>query len=276
VLYTGVLAQLHLGPERILSTSIPGAPFVAGLIKPKLFLPCNFFENFSVQEQQWMLHHEFTHLQRRDLFAMFLCEWFRAIFWFNPLVHMAAYFIQHDQELACDQEVVSNCSKEERYQYGKALMNGSALQIQPAHISFFGSNYFGNPKERYIMLAKHKKSLPNSLLGLICVALIASVTLTAAPTSVAQQPVSADNGVVTVEPIILKISPTGEIKIGEETIVTGDLRSRIERAMDETPNVEIIIQVTAVDPDTLMTNSSLLEIMSATREAEVEQIRIIK
>ena len=126
------------------------------------------------------------------------------------------------------------------------------------------------------MLAKHKKSLPNSLLGLICVALIASVTLTAAPTSVAQQPVSADNGVVTVEPIILKISPTGEIKIGEETIVTGDLRSRIERAMDETPNVEIIIQVTAVDPDTLMTNSSLLEIMSATREAEVEQIRIIK
>jgi biopolymer transport protein ExbD len=110
---------------------------------------------------------------------------------------------------------------------------------------------------------------------LICFALIASVSLTSAPTSVAQQPVSAENDAAA-ESIIFNLSPTGQITIGEETIFTSDLRSEIERAIEQSPNAEIIVHVADIDPDTLMTNINLLEIMNAAREAKVEQLRITK
>jgi beta-lactamase regulating signal transducer with metallopeptidase domain len=50
------------------------------------------------------------------------------IYWFNPLVWLAAHFHKEDCELFCDEAVVRNCSASERQKYGEVLLNAAATQ----------------------------------------------------------------------------------------------------------------------------------------------------
>jgi bla regulator protein blaR1 len=172
--------------ERVFTTELAGAPFVTGLFNAKVFLPADFAQRFSAQEQQWIMVHELTHIRRGDLWARLLAEGFRALFWFNPLLHLAVQSLRQDQEYACDQTVVSRCTSQERYRYGRALMLGAGVQPQPSFVTFFRNN-----KERYIMLGKYRESRLNTFAGTIVCLLIGVLSLTSAPRSIAQSAESA-------------------------------------------------------------------------------------
>jgi beta-lactamase regulating signal transducer with metallopeptidase domain len=182
----GQLDRYGVSPARVFMTTRPGAPFVMGLFEPKVFLPTDFAQRFSSQEQQWVLIHELTHIRRRDLWARLVAEVFRASFWFNPLVHLAVHVLRQDQEYACDQAVVSRCTREERYCYGRALMLGASQEARPAFVTFFRNN-----TERYAMLGKYKESTWNTVVGMVVCLVIGVYSLTSAPTSVAQDAGSA-------------------------------------------------------------------------------------
>jgi bla regulator protein BlaR1 len=179
-----LLNRFALGPGRVFSTTLAGAPFVIGLFKAKVFLPADFSERFSDQEQRWIVMHEFMHIRRGDLWARLVAEGFRSLFWFNPLMHLAVHLLHQDQEYACDQAVLGGCTGQERYQYGKALLLGSSPQRLPSFLTFFS-----NSKERYVMLGKHRKSALNTLVGTGACVLIGAYSLTSAPNSVAQNAV---------------------------------------------------------------------------------------
>ena len=166
-----------LRQSRVFTTTRVGAPFVTGLIDAKVFLPTDFTERFAPEEQQWILIHELTHIRRRDLWARIVAEGLRASFWFNPLMHLAVYLMREDQEYACDQAVVSRCTTEERYRYGRALMLGASPQGQFSFVTFFRSN-----TERYAMLGKYKESALKNVAGTILCLLIGVYSLTSAPT----------------------------------------------------------------------------------------------
>jgi beta-lactamase regulating signal transducer with metallopeptidase domain len=189
-----LLDRYRLSPPRVLMTTRSGAPFVAGLFKPKVFLPSDFAQRFSAQEQRWVLIHELTHVRRRDLWARFVAEGFRALFWFNPLVHLAVYLLRQDQEYACDQAVVSRCTPRERYRYGRALMLGTRSEARFSFLTFFRNN-----TERYAMLGKYKESSWNTVVGMVVCLAVGVYSLTSAPTSVAQDEGNAgyDLGAVT-------------------------------------------------------------------------------
>jgi beta-lactamase regulating signal transducer with metallopeptidase domain len=173
---------------RVLTTTLPGAPFVAGLFNARVFLPADFERRFSVQEQQWILVHELTHVRRGDLWARLIAEGFRAVFWFNPLMHLAVRLLREDQEYACDQAVVSRCTAEERYRYGRALVLGASAESRPSFATFFRNN-----KERYAMLGKYRESTFNTVAGAITCLAIGVLALTSAPSSVAQDAPGAYN-----------------------------------------------------------------------------------
>jgi bla regulator protein blaR1 len=179
-----LLNRYALGPGRAFITTLAGAPFVTGLFNAKVFLPADFSERFSEQEQRWIMMHELTHLRRGDLWARLVAEGFRSLFWFNPLMHLAVHLLRQDQEYACDQAVVSGCTGQERYQYGRALMLGASPQRLSSFLTFFG-----NSKERYVMLGKHRKSASNTFVGTSVCVLIGAYSLTSAPISVAQNAV---------------------------------------------------------------------------------------
>jgi beta-lactamase regulating signal transducer with metallopeptidase domain len=176
-----LLDRYGLSPARVFITTRAGAPFVTGLVNTKVFLPTDFAERFSAQEQQWILIHELTHIRRRDLWARLVAESFRAVFWFNPLVHFAVHQLRQDQEYACDQAVVSRCSAQERYRYGRALMLGASREARPSFVTFFRNN-----TERYAMLGKYKESAWNTVAGMVVCLAVGVYSLTSAPISVAQ------------------------------------------------------------------------------------------
>jgi len=150
------------------------APFVTGLI--------HYSQGYSLEQQKWILLHELSHIKRCDLWAQLFAELVRALFWFNPLVHLGWYFFKIDQELACDHTVLRNSNHQDRYAYGHVLLKGLRSQAGPVSLSFFNSF-----RERFIMLEKHQYSrLKNILGGGLCV-LIGVLALTQAPASVSHQ-----------------------------------------------------------------------------------------
>ena len=171
-------------------TKIPEAPFITGLIKPKLFLPKDNFVNYSYSQQLCVLKHEFIHLNRKDLWIQILAEIMRAIFWFNPIVHLAISYFRQDQELACDYSVLAKSTNEERLAYGRVLIKGLHAHALPATLAFFN-----NQKQRFSMLEKHHNSTFKNILGLSLCAIITTFALTKAPETIASDETFAENEV---------------------------------------------------------------------------------
>ncbi|PCI75619.1 MAG: hypothetical protein COB20_12535 [SAR86 cluster bacterium] len=163
------------------SSEAVAAPFISGLLAPKIYLPVSFEEIYAEEEQYWILKHEITHFERKDLWAQFVSEIFRALFWFNLIVHIAMRVFREDQEMACDQSTLAGCNSNERYQYGKALVQSISPQLVPSILTFFTKS-----KERFTMIGKYKYSRLNNTTGLGLCLLIAVFTLTSAPDSIAQ------------------------------------------------------------------------------------------
>jgi bla regulator protein BlaR1 len=174
-------AHLQRRAPRYFVTDAPGTPFVTGLTRTLVFLPTDFFQRFSLDEQRWVVQHELTHAARGDLWVQSLWEVLRSVFWFNPIVHVAAGAMRDDQELACDQAVLRGSSHDERYSYGRALLVGAGAYLFPSLL-----NFFGNQKERIAMITNHKASVRRDIVGLGLCAVVGVFALTKAPESVAE------------------------------------------------------------------------------------------
>jgi bla regulator protein blaR1 len=174
-------ARLQRRAPAYFVTDAPGTPFVTGLTRPLVYLPTDFFQRFSPDEQRWVVQHELTHAARGDLWVQSLWEVLRGVFWFNPIVHLAANAMRDDQELACDQAVLSRGSDEDRYSYGRALLVGAGAYLFPSLL-----NFFGNQKERIAMIRNHTASLRRDIVGIALCALVGVFALTKAPVSVAE------------------------------------------------------------------------------------------
>ncbi|HSD17702.1 MAG TPA: TonB family protein [Thermomonas sp.] len=98
-----------------------GLPAVVGLWRPRIVLPADALHRYNADERDLMLAHERAHVARGDLGANAVVAALRCLLWFNPLVHLAATRFRHDQELACDQQVVRR-HPDARRAYGEAML----------------------------------------------------------------------------------------------------------------------------------------------------------
>ncbi|KFL36496.1 TonB family protein [Arenimonas donghaensis] len=97
-------------------------PVVIGLLRPRIVVPSDFDHRYDAQQRQLVLAHERVHLRRGDLPVNALACVLRCLFWFNPLVHLAAAKLRLDQELACDAAVLARHPRAGRA-YATALLN---------------------------------------------------------------------------------------------------------------------------------------------------------
>lgn len=77
-------------------------PFVAGIIKPAIYLPA-FLEE---KETEYIILHEQAHIRRKDYLFRFLGFIALCIHWFNPLVWLAFFYSGEDMEMSCDEAVI--------------------------------------------------------------------------------------------------------------------------------------------------------------------------
>ncbi len=175
-------------------------PVLIGLFRPRIIVPLDFDQRYDGDERDLILTHEAVHLRRGDLLANFVMTLLRCLYWFNPLVPIAAARFRADQELACDAVVVARFP-ESRRRYADAMLKTQLSDLGLPFGCAWQSNHL--MKERIAML---KNPLPGALRSAIGAAAVVAMSLgcvavvwAAQPPEIAQ--IAAPSGSVLVEQI---------------------------------------------------------------------------
>lgn len=97
------------------------SPFILGVLRPRIYLP----SGLTGTTLESVLRHERAHLKRRDHWWKPLAHVLIAVYWFNPLLWAAYVLLCRDIELACDERVVRDMTREDRAAYSQALLQCS-------------------------------------------------------------------------------------------------------------------------------------------------------
>ncbi len=139
-------------------------PAVVGFLRPRIVTPADFESRFTAREQSVVLAHERTHLLRQDACINALIAATRCLCWFNPLVHVAAFLMRIDQELACDAAVVADHPKARR-PYAEAMLKAEFAD-RPLPLGCYWPAGTQHPlTERIAMLKLNRPSRLNQLIG---------------------------------------------------------------------------------------------------------------
>ena len=127
------------------------APFILGLFAPRIYIPFHI----KSKELDSIIAHERAHIKRRDHWLKPIAFLILSLYWFNPLIWIAYYFLCKDIELACDECAVKNMSDSQRAAYSQTLLSCTANQrIFAACPLAFGSK---NVKTRIRAVLSYRK-----------------------------------------------------------------------------------------------------------------------
>lgn len=105
--------DLHLSREAV-------PPLSWGFWRPRILLPASAVD-WPEDQRRAVLLHELGHARRRDVFTQTLAAVSCAVFWFNPLVWLAAARMKAERERACDDLVIQ--SGVDRASYAQCLLD---------------------------------------------------------------------------------------------------------------------------------------------------------
>jgi len=141
----------------VYTADIVTTPCLAGIVHPAIYLPSRQLKDSTEKYLEQVLTHEYTHYKHKDHIWSILRVLCLAIYWFHPFVWLAAYYSKQDAELACDETVLRGCTDEDRYHYGKMLLNISQNENKNKFcIAASLKNHESNLKERIIMITKKR------------------------------------------------------------------------------------------------------------------------
>lgn len=164
-------------------TAAPGCPALVGVWRPCIVLPFDFEQRYDELERELILAHERTHRERGDTRFNVVATLLRCLYWFNPLLHLAASRYRLDQELACDATVIARFP-DARRQYAGAMLKTQFVDFGLSAGCHWQSS---QPlKERIAML---KRPLPNRMHLALGVAIAAAFVLSGGYAAWAVQPV---------------------------------------------------------------------------------------
>jgi beta-lactamase regulating signal transducer with metallopeptidase domain len=128
-----------------------GTPFVAGALRPVVVVPADRFAALSCDEKRMALCHELAHVKRADLWLGCVPALAERLFFFHPLVRLAAREYALCREAACDVAVIDALQTSPR-DYGRLLL---ALGVTPDRmaVAVAGAPWsFSTLKRRLTML----------------------------------------------------------------------------------------------------------------------------
>jgi len=100
-------------PVRLVRNREVTMPMTAGVVWPVVVLPpC---DDWSRDRREAVLLHELAHVKRGDLLVHFVAQLACAIYWFHPLVWIAARRLRQESERACDDLVLASGTRPSTY-----------------------------------------------------------------------------------------------------------------------------------------------------------------
>ena len=166
--------QVENGGGRVrVSPNVP-TPCLVGFFRPVIYLTPASVENEQMKNH--VLTHELTHLHHFDhIWAVVRCVCL-CIYWFDPLVWIAAHQSRRDCELACDESALKKLGDDERVAYGKTLLDVVTQSMSPTHLIETATAMNETKKQLKERVSYIVKKPRNFLIAAICMVLVAAIT----------------------------------------------------------------------------------------------------
>ncbi|MCI9036439.1 MAG: hypothetical protein HFF80_01630 [Oscillospiraceae bacterium] len=192
--------RMHLPPEfgRLPVYLMEGlvSPCLFGLLRPAVYV------NEMALEKAHFVHilvHEQTHFRHGDHLWAVLRGVCLTVYWFNPLVWLAAALSRRDCELACDDGAIRRLGEEKRLDYGATLLRMVPAGRSPADLLCTATTMTAGKrtmKERISLIAHRPRMLRLTLAAVaLLICCLVAVTFGGRAAAVAPDPAPpANNG----------------------------------------------------------------------------------
>lgn len=165
------------------------SPCLVGFFKPMIYLtPASAVNEES---RRHVLTHELTHYHHGDhIWALVRCVCL-CVYWFNPLVWVAAWVSRRDCELACDEGALKRLGETERIAYGKTLLAVVSHTANPSNLlqtATAMTETMKQLKERVNFIVKKPKISLIAVISMVLICAIVAGCAAAGSTSAQQDP----------------------------------------------------------------------------------------
>lgn len=197
------------GPECPLPVYVSAgapSPCLSGLVRPGIYLTPDCPTDGPGLRH--ILAHELTHRRQGDqLWALVRCLCL-ALYWFHPLVWLAAVLSRRDCELSCDEGAIRLLGEGERTAYGRTLLSLVAAGANPTDLLRTATTMSSGARslrERIALIARRPRRAAGALAAvLVIVAVAVGCTFTGAQPEATPSPSSTgaaepDNSAVLVD-----------------------------------------------------------------------------
>ena len=149
------------------------SPLTFGVLHPVILMPKKT-DWTNETELQYVLEHEWTHIQRFDLLFKMLLIATVCVHWFNPLVWVMYVLANRDVELSCDETVIHRFGRDARASYATVL-----IQMEESRSNFapFCNHFSKNAVEERITAIMKTRKITMVSLGLAAVLIAGTVTV---------------------------------------------------------------------------------------------------
>jgi len=113
----------------VIQSSAVDGPMATGLIHRLIFVPADFGQRFTDEQQAFALLHEQLHHRRADIWASAAALIVTAMLWFNPLAHLALRAFHRDMEAACDASVLSSMGPAAAPGYAETILRSATYSV---------------------------------------------------------------------------------------------------------------------------------------------------
>lgn len=151
------------------------SPCLFGIIRPRIYVTPESMS--STERLRHVLTHESSHRRHLDHIWSMVRGLCLAVYWFDPLVWLAAALSRRDCELACDERVIEVLGEKERISYGRTLVDMMSIRRRPGDLLCVATTMTSGKRgarERIKLVAKKQKVL---IWSVVAAALIAAVTV---------------------------------------------------------------------------------------------------
>ena len=164
----------HGLPLKIYISDCFASPCLFGMFHPAIYLTPNAATEEALP---YVLAHECCHYRHGDHIWSMLRGVCLAMYWWNPLVWVAAIFSRTDSERACDEAVIKKVGEENRLTYGKTLIDMVAVRHVPSNIMCTATSMTSGKREikkRLNLIIENPKSLVTALIAAVLIVAVAA------------------------------------------------------------------------------------------------------